>query len=49
MNFDFYAQYEGLYRILDKLGIHGNVSVTEQIERLIYDSFDNKAFSHDPK
>jgi len=36
-----------LYQILDKLEIYGNISVTEQIERLIHDSFENKAFSHD--
>ncbi|CAG8677395.1 696_t:CDS:2 [Funneliformis mosseae] len=36
-----------LYQILDKLRICGNVFIKEQIERLIHNSFGNKAFSHD--
>ena len=36
-----------LYEIIDKIRTHGNNCDTEKIERPIYDSFDNKAFSHD--
>ncbi len=36
-----------LYEIIDKIRTHENDCNTEKIERLIHDSFDNKAFSHD--
>ena len=35
-----------LYEIIDKIRMHGNNCDTKKIERPIYDSFDNKAFSH---
>ncbi len=36
-----------LYEIIDKIKTHENDCNTEKIERPIYDSFNNKAFSHD--
>ncbi len=36
-----------LYEIINKIRTHENDCITEKIRRPIYNSFDNKVFSHD--